>query len=190
MARCPDLLAHAIHDRLTGGANGFDVPIQIEDPAKRLRRRTDVVLCRREHDDRRGDRAQVKGLTIAGAELVAGQLVADEQVVDQELQFIAVQLNEVAPPLFKLKVTIRIAVDMRVDLVLFAPQPVRRVQHVEVQDQSGAVDFAIAKIAGHRGKPTATEETAGITHRILAVYALPVRHRRTRDQAGPEQIRP
>src|SRR5208283_2498 len=34
------------------------------------------------------------------------------------------------------------------------------------------------------------EQAAGIAHRVLAVYALPVRHRRTRDEARPEQVRP
>ena len=122
--------------------------------------------------------------------LVAGQLVADEEVVDQELQFVAVQLDEIAPPLLELEVALRIGVDMRVDLVLLAPQPIRRVQHVEVQDQRRPVDLPVAEIAGHCGEPAAAEQAAGIAHRVFPVHALPVRHRRACDQAGPEQVRP
>ena len=135
MARCPIFLAYAIDDRSAGGADIVDVPIEIEDPAERLRRRTDVVLRRGEHDDRRGDAAKIKDRAIARLELIAGQLVADEEVVDQELQFVAVQLDEVAPPFLELEVALRIGVDVGIDLVLLAPQPIRRVQNVEVQDQ-------------------------------------------------------
>ena len=53
--------------------------------------------------------------------LVAGQLVADEEIVHQELQLVAVQLDEVAPPFLELEVPLRVGVDMRVDVVLLAP---------------------------------------------------------------------
>ena len=77
-----------------------------------------------------------KIVPLLGLDLVAGQLVADEEFVHQELQLVAVQLDEVAPPFLELKVALRIGVDMRVDLVLLAPQPICRVQNVEVQDQA------------------------------------------------------
>ena len=48
----------------------------------------------------------------------------------------------------------------------------------------------VAEIAGHCGEPAAAEQAAGIAHRVLPVHALPVRHRRAGDQAGPEQVRP
>src|SRR5208283_1417129 len=127
---------------------------------------------------------------IARMKLVAGQPVADEEVVDQELQLIAVQLDEVSPPLLELEVTSRIGVDMSVDLVLLAPQPIRGVQNIEVQDQRGPVDLPFAEIAGHCGEPATAEEAAGIAHRIFPMHALPVRHGRARNQARPEQIRP
>ena len=123
-------------------------------------------------------------------QLVAGQLVADEEIVDQELQLVAVELDEVAPPFLELEIALRPGIDVGVDLVLLAPQPVGRVQAVEVQDQPGSVELAVAEIAGHRGEPAAAEQAAGIAHRVLAVHALPVRHRRARDQARPEQVRP
>ena len=123
-------------------------------------------------------------------QLVAGQLVADEEIVHQELQLVAVQLDEIAPPLLELEVALRSGVDVGIDVVLLTPQPIRRVQDVEVQDQAGAVELSVAEIAGHCGEPTAAEQAAGIAHRVLAVHALPVRHRRARDQAWPEQVRP
>ena len=61
---------------------------------------------------------------------------------------------------------------------------------VEVQDQPGAVELPVAEVAGHCGEPAAAEQAAGIAHRVLAVHALPVRHRRARDQARPEQVGP
>jgi len=122
--------------------------------------------------------------------LVAGQPVADEEVVDQELQFVSVQLDEISPPFFELEVARRIGVNVRIDLVLLAPQPVRGVQNVEVQDQRGTVDLPFAEIAGHRGEPAAAEQATSIAHRIFPMHALPVRHWRARNQARPKQIRP
>ena len=80
-------------------------------------------------------------------ELIAGQLVADEEIVHQELQFVAVQLDEIAPPLLELEEALRSGVDVGIDLVLLAPQPIRRVQAVEVQDQPGSVELAVAEVA-------------------------------------------
>ena len=122
--------------------------------------------------------------------LVAGQPVADEEVVDQELQFVSVQLDEISPPFFELEVARRIGVNVRIDLVLLAPQPIRGVQNIEVQDQRGAVDLPFAEIAGHRGEPAAAEQATSIAHRVFPMHALPVRHWRARNQARPEQIRP
>ena len=85
---------------------------------------------------------------------------------------------------------LRPGVDVGIDLVLLAPQPIGRVQDVEVQDQPGAVELPVAEVAGHCGEPATAEQAAGIAHRVLPVHALPVRHRGARDQAGPEQVRP
>ena len=125
-----------------------------------------------------------------GLQLVAGQLVADEEIVHQELQLVAVQLNKIAPPLLELEVALRPSVDVGIDLVLLAPQPIRRAQVVEVQDQPGAVELPVAQVAGQGGEPTAAEQAAGIAHRVLAVHALPVGHRRAGDQARSEQVGP
>ncbi len=116
-----NLLAHAIHDRLPGGADIVDVPVKIEGPAECLRRRADVVFRRGEHDDRRGDGAKIKGRAIARLELIAGQLVANEQVIDQELQLITVQLDEIPPPPLELQVARFIGIDMCINVVLLAP---------------------------------------------------------------------
>ena len=141
----PDLMAQAIDDRLAGGADVVDVPIQIEDPAERLRRRTDIVFRRGEHDDRRGDVAEIENRAVVRLQLIAGQLVADEEIVHQELQLVAVQQDEVAPPFLELEVALRPGVDVGIDLVLLAPQPVRRAQAVEVQDQPGPSNLPLPR---------------------------------------------
>ena len=179
----PDLVAQAVHDRPASGADVVDVPIQIEDEAERLRRRTDVVTRRGKNNDWRGDVANIEGRAIPRLQLVASQLVADEKIVHQELQLVAVQLDKVAPPLLEVKVALRPGVDVGIDLVLFAPQPICRTQTVEVHDQPGPVELPVAQVAG---KPAAAEQPTGIAHRVFSVYALPVRHRRAGDQAGPE----
>ncbi len=81
----PDLMIQGVHDRPAGCPDVVNVPVQIEDPAERLRRRTDVVARRGEHDDWRGDVANIESRAVARLQFIAGQLVADEEVVHQEL---------------------------------------------------------------------------------------------------------
>ena len=186
----PDGLVQTVDDGPVRVANVIHIAVEVENPAKRLWRRADVVALGGEDDDRRGDVADIEHRAVMRFQRVAGQLVADEQVVDQELQLVAIKLDEVAPPFLEGKVAFGVAVDMDEDLVLLAPEPVRRVQHVEVQDQPGAVELAMAEVAGQRGQPAAAQQSARIAHRILAALALPVGHRRADHEAGPEEVGP
>ena len=83
------------------------------------------------------------------------------------------RLDEIAPPLFELEITLTVRVDLGIDLVLLAPEPIRRTQDVEVQNQPGSVERSVAEVAGQGGEPTAAEQAAGIAHRVLPVHALP-----------------
>src|SRR5271166_3896163 len=103
-----NLLVQAVDDGPTGCEEVVHVAVEIENPPQRLRRRTDVVAHRGKNDDRRGDVAQIESRAVARLQLVAGQLVADEEVVDQELQLVAVELDEVAPPFLELEEALRL----------------------------------------------------------------------------------
>lgn len=116
-----DFLAYPTDDRSAGGADIVYISIEIENPAECLRRRTDVVFCRGEHDDRRGNTAKIKDRFTTRLELIPGQLVAGEEVIDQELQLVVVQLDKVAPPFLEPEIALRIGVDMRIDFVLLCP---------------------------------------------------------------------
>src|SRR5262249_52396225 len=108
---------------------------------------------------------------------VARELVADEKLVHQELHLVAVQLDKVAPPLLETEVAFALGVDIGIEVVLLAPQPIGGGQFVEVQNQPRAIELAAAEIAGQRSEPAAAEQAACIAYRIFAVDALPIRHR-------------
>jgi hypothetical protein len=93
-----DLGVDAIDDRLALRPDVVDAFIEIEDPTERLLRRADVVAERGEHNDRRGDVADVEQAPVGGRDFVSGQFVADEMLVDEILDLLAVELDEVAPP--------------------------------------------------------------------------------------------
>ncbi len=185
-----DRVAQAINDGSAGGADVVNVAIEVEDPAEGLRRRTDVVFRRGEHDDRRGDVAEIEDRAVVRLDLVTGQLVADEKIVHQELHLVAVELDEVAPPFLELQVALRTGVDVRVDLVLLAPEPVGRIQRVEIQDQARAVELPVTKVARQGGEPASAEQAARIAHRVLSMDALPIGHGGSGDQARAEEVRP
>src|SRR5262249_4139868 len=48
--------------------------------------------------------------------------------------------------------------------------------------------FPLPKVAGQSSEPATAKQATRITHRILAVHALPIRHRRTGDHAQAKQI--
>jgi len=110
-----------------------------------------------------------------------------KKVVHQVLQLVAVQLNEIAPPLLELEVALPVRVDLGVDLILFAPKPVCRAQNVEVQNQPGPIEDSVSEVAGQGGEPAAAEKTAEIAHRILPVHALPVDIGEPTTRQGPNK---
>ena len=113
--------------------------------------------------------------------LAGCELVADEQVVDDPLDLLAVHQVEAAPPALELEEARRLGVDVGEQVVVLVQERVRGIQVLEVLDQVGAVELPAAKIAGQQRGPGAAEHAAGVAHRVVAVVAGPVRHRRAVD---------
>ena len=132
---------------------------------------------------RRSIARAVRGLDLAG-----GEIVADEQLVDDELDFLGIEIDVAAPPALEAEIARRLGVDLGIEIVLLAPQRVRGIQVLEILHQPGAVELAVAEIAGERGEPAAAEQAAAVAHRILAVHAGPIGQRRSGDDDRAEQF--
>ena len=64
------------------------------------------------------------------------------------------------------------------------------IEVLEILHQPGAVELAVAEIAGERRQPAAAEQAARVAHRISPVHASPVGQRRSGDDDRSEQFRP
>ena len=166
-AEMPDGFMDRVDDRLPVGPDVIDALIEVEDPIERLLGRRDVVAFRAEHDDRRPDIAKIDCGAIRGLDASGGKVVANKQLIDDELDFLGIQIDVAAPPLFETQIPGRLGVDLRIEIVLLAPQRVGRVLIFEILHQPGAVELAVAEIAGQRGQPAAAEQSARIAHGIL-----------------------
>ena len=115
-----------------------------------------------------------------------GELVADEQIVGDPLHLPGIEQHRAAPPGLEIEEARGLGVDLGIDVVGLLPVGVGRVQRFEVGDQVGAVEDAVAEVAGQRGQPGAAQHAAEIAHRVLAAHAGPVGQRRARqhDRAG------
>ena len=122
--------------------------------------------------------------------LAGGEIVADEQLVDDELDFLGVEIDVAAPPALEAEVARRLGVDLGIEIVLLGPERVGRILVLEILHQPGAVELAVAEIAGERGQPAAAEQAAAVAHRILAAHAGPVGQRRAGDDDRAEQLGP
>ncbi|CAB3654957.1 hypothetical protein LMG26840_03012 [Achromobacter dolens] len=187
-AQVADALMHGIDDGLVVRQHLGVVLVQVRDPAQRLRRRGDVVALGAEHHDRRADVAQVDADAVGRDQPGGRQAVADEQVVDDVLDFRPVQEHVAAPPFLEAEVTAGLGVDLGVQVVLLGPERVGGVEVLEVLHQPGAVELAVAQVAGQGGEPTAAEQAAGVAHRVHAAPAGPVGQRRAGDDDGAEQL--
>jgi hypothetical protein len=106
------------------------------------------------------------------------------------IQRISSSLKQVvaAPPALELEVALALAVDLVVEVVVLVPKRVRRIQVLEVRDQVRAVERAGAEIAREQRDPRAAGEAARVAHRVVAVVAGPVRHRRAVDHERPGHV--
>ncbi len=153
-------LVDTVDDRLAVRADVLDAGVEVGDPAQRLLRRGDVVALGAEDDDRRADLAQVDPHAVRGHQLGRRQLVADEQVVDDVLHLLGVEQDVAAPVALEAEIALGLGVDLRVDIVLLGPERIGGVQVLEVLDQPGAVEEAVAEVARERGEPAAAEQPA------------------------------
>ena len=87
------------------------------------------------------------------------------------------------------QVAVGFSVHLGVQVVLLGPQGVGRIQVFEVLHQPGAVEFAVAQVAGHRREPAAAQQATGIAHRIHAAPACPIGQRGACNDDGTEQFR-
>ena len=181
-------LVDGVDDRLAVSADVVDIVVQIEEPSQCLLRRRDVVTFGAEHDDRRTDVAQVDHRPVRALNHSRRKLVADEQFVDDGLDLLTVEIDMPAPPPLEAEIARGLGVDVGVQVVLFGPQGVCGILVLEILHQPSAVEFAVAEIAGERGEPAAAEQAARVAHRVLAVYAAPIRQRRPRDDDRAEQL--
>src|SRR5579864_2483971 len=99
-----DRFVNRVDDGLAVGAYFVDILVEIEQPAKRLLRRRDVVALGAEHDNRRTDVAQVDRALVGGLDSSGGQVVADEQFVDDELDLLGIEVDVTAPPALELQI--------------------------------------------------------------------------------------
>ena len=124
--------------------------------------------------------------------LARPQLVADEQVARDPLDLLAVHQVEAAPPAIEVEKARRLGVDVRVQVVILVPERVGGIELLEVLDQVGAVEHAVALVRRHRSEPGTAEHAARVAHRIVAGAFLPgpapVRHRRAVDHDGTRVV--
>ena len=107
-----------------------------------------------------GERMLRRSIAVPSGVLIAagGKVVADEQFIDDELDFLGVQIDVAAPPLLEAEIARCLGVDLGIEIVLLAPERVRRVLVLEILHQPGAVELAVPEVARQRGEPAAAEQ--------------------------------
>ena len=135
------------------------------------------------------DRPQVEGAALGPFSVAVREVVADEQVLDDPFDLLPAHQEEAAPPALEFEEALRLGVDLREEVVVLVEVGVGGVERLEVLDQVGAVERAGAEIAGQERGPDAAEHAARITHRVLAIVAGPVGHRRPIDHDGTDEVR-
>src|SRR5262249_53203992 len=152
-SQVPYRLMDRIDDRLSVRSDLVDILVEVENPPQCLLRRRDVVSLRAEDDDRRAYVAKVEGGTVRGSYAARCKIVADEQLADDELDLLGVEADVAAPPTLEIEIARSFAVDLGVQIVLFAPQGIRRIEILEILHQPGAVELAVANVAGECREP-------------------------------------
>ena len=82
-----------------------------------------------------------------------------------------------------------LGVDLRIEVVELGPVGIRGIEVLEIVDEVGAVELAVAEIPGERREPGAAEQASGVAQRILAADAGPIRERRAGEQDRADEIR-
>ncbi len=95
-----------------------------------------------------------------------------------------------APPFFELEIPRSLSVDLGIKIVMLLPQGVRRVEVLEILNESRAIEDAVSEVAKQSCEPTSAEHSACVAHRILPGVARPIRKRRAGDDNWTEELRP
>src|SRR3984885_15299900 len=146
-------LMNRVNDRLPVIPYLVDIAVKIENPAERLLWWRDVVALGTEHHDGGSYLAQINHLAIRGFDPPGRQIVADEQFIDNELDLLGVQVDVAAPPALEFKIAFGLGVALGIDVILLAPERVRRIHVFEILHQPRAIELAAAEIAGERSQP-------------------------------------
>ena len=123
-------------------------------------------------------------------DLAARQLVADEQAVDDRVDLLLVHQEDAAPPALELQEAGLLGVDLGPEIVVLAPVAYWPGSGSRNSHQIGAVEPAIAKVAGEQCRPGTAGQAAGVAHRVRSLDAGPVRQRRARQDDRPHHLRP
>src|SRR5438445_13615973 len=83
-----------------------------------------------------------------------------------------------APPFLEREKPLALGIDLRVEGVERGPKGVRGIEALEIVYEVGAVEIAVAEVAGARRHPGAAEQPARVARRVRARDARPVRDRR------------
>ena len=93
-------------------------------------------------------------LAVERLDLADGELVADEEVLRRSTPSPPCSCRKWPPHHFSnSRNRGALGVDLRVEVVELGPVGVRRVEALEVVDEVGAVELAVAEVAGQRGQP-------------------------------------
>src|SRR5215475_2218171 len=179
-----------VDDRLSERADLVDILIEIENPTERLRGRRDVVALGTEHNDGRANVAQVNGHAVPGLYSARREIVAYEQLIDNVLDFFSIHIDVTTPPALEAKIPRGFRVDLRIEIVLLAPEGVGRIEILKILHKPSAVKSSMAKIAGERSEPAAAHEPPGVAHGILTAHTRPIGKRRPGNDDRPEQFGP
>src|SRR5262245_58610541 len=184
----PNLRVNDVEDPLTTPPDLVYALVVVENPAQRLLRWRDVVSLRTEAHDRCLDLTDVETNAIAGHDLRGRKLVPDKEIVDHPLHFLAAQYDEIPPPFLEIQITAPLPLRICPDVVLLRPQRVGGVEIVEVRDQPGGIENAIAEITHQAVDPGPAQDTTKVAHRVLSVHAAPVGKWRARNNYRSDNV--
>ena len=93
-----------------------------------------------------------------------------------------------APPLLEFEEAFARLLGLREQVVILAEIVAARVELLEVADEMGAVEHAVAEVGEKERRQRAAEQAAVVAHRVLAEAAGPVGDRRAVDDQRPADV--
>ena len=156
MPRVADGFVHDHDDHLALALDFPRRPVDFGHPVEGLLRRRDVVPKGGEQNDgftTKLLRSMYLPSSISNSP--CSKFVAHKEAVDDGGDLLLGHEIKAAPPLLEGQVTRPLGIHLGVEVVLFAPQGVGRVEILEIGDQVGTVEEPVAQVAGKRIDPHA-----------------------------------